>query len=155
MRNFLTKNYQNCQDIYIVRNRSSLSDVAQGILKKLLDFTKDFSSLQRKCQKFSWGLRPQTPTYFLPVYIQYANLILSPSYILPVNIQLLPPSISHLSTFTRPQDFYSLQRKFQKFPGGFAPRPLISPSCLHSTSPPYISFLSIFTRPQDCPQTPS
>ena len=117
----------------------------------LSTFTRpqDFSSIQRKCQKFSWGLRPQTPTYFLPVYIQYANLILSPSYILPVNIQLLPllyPTYQH-SPDPKISTHYSAN--FKNFPGGFAPRPLISPSCLHSTSPPYISFLSIFTRPQD------
>ena len=97
---------------------------------------------------------PQTPTYFLPVYIQYANLILSPSYILPVNIQLLPllyPTYQH-SPDPKISTHYSAN--FKNFPGGFAPRPLISPSCLHSTSPPYISFLSIFTRPQDFSSLP-
>ena len=97
----------------------------------------DFYSLQRKFQKISWGLRLHTPSYILSAYIQLLPLIY-PSY------QHSPdPKIS-------PQ----FSANVKNFPGGFAPRPLTSPSCLHSTSPPYISFLSIFTRPQDFSSLP-
>ena len=61
-----------------------------------------------------------------------------PSYLLPVYIQLLP-LISFLSIFTRPQDFSSLPRKYQKFSWGLRPQSpdhLRYPSCLHSTMPP-------------------
>ena len=80
-------------------------------------------------KNFPGGFAHQTPTYFLPVYIQYANLILSPSYILPVNIQLLPLLYP---TYQHSPDFYSLQRKFQKFSWGLCPQT------------PHISFLFIF-----------
>ena len=78
-------------------------------------------------------------------YLPHISFLLtfnfSPFYIPPINIHQTPR-------------FLLITAQISKIFRGFAPRPLISPSCLHSTSPPYISFLSIFTRPQDFSSLP-
>ena len=86
----------------------------------------DYYSLQRKYQKFSWGLYPQTPLSILPVYIQLIMRLL---------LTTLPPGPLIYSSFLRSIDceittHYSANNK--NFPGALPPDPLIYPSCLQS-----------------------
>ena len=96
---------------------------------QLLQHSPDFYSLQRKYQNFSWGLCPQTPSYLLPVYIQ-----------------LLPLSISHLSTFTR---FLLITAQISKFSWGLRPQtPHISFLFTFNFSPLYILSINIHQTPR-------
>ena len=77
----------------------------------------------------------QTPRFLLITAQISKKIFISPSCLHSTS----PPYISFLSIFTRPQDFSSLPRKYQKFSWGLrsqSPDHLRYPSCLHSTMPP-------------------